>query len=160
MDISTLLGVSQINLTLRAQNKQQALAELTDLLVEAGVVNNKVQFLQDVWLREQQGPTGFDNQIAIPHGQSSAVRYTSLAIGRSQQDIAWDTGSQVRCILLYAVSLDEQNMQRIRLLTQVSCALADDQVIAQLLSENDPQKIIELLDRQTQDSQTQRAETR
>jgi len=147
MDISNVLNVKNIKLNLMAKSKEEAVEELTDLLVRDGAVNNKAQFLKDVWLREEQGSTGFENHIAIPHGKSSGVARTALAIGRTQYEIPWETmdGSDVRCIILFAVCLVDQNATHIRLLSQVSGSLADEEIIEELLKENDPQKIIELL---------------
>jgi len=151
MDISTVLNVQHIKLNMVAKTKEEAIEELTDLLVQDGSVINKDEFLRDIWLREEQGLTGFDNHIAIPHGQSSGVSRTRVAIGRTQYDIPWETmdGINIRCIILYAVRLEEQNANHIRLLTQVSCALADEEVIAQLLEEKDPKNIIEIFNAQT-----------
>lgn len=147
MDISNVLNVKNIKLNLMAKSKEEAVEELTDLLVRDGAINNKAQFLKDVWLREEQGSTGFENHIAIPHGKSSGVARTALAIGRTQYEIPWETmdGSDVRCIILFAVCLVDQNATHIRLLSQVSGSLADEEIIEELLKENDPQKIIELL---------------
>lgn len=150
MDISTVLNLNHIKLNMVAKTKKEALEELTDLLVQDGSVNDKDEFLRAIWQREEQGPTGFENHIAIPHGQSLAVKHTTLAIGRTQHGIPWETmcGSEIRCIILYAVRLEEKNTANIRLLTQVSCALADDRIIAQLLEENDPKNIIEMFNTQ------------
>ncbi|TDS68443.1 PTS system unknown substrate IIA component (Fru family) [Pantoea sp. PNA 14-12] len=146
MDISRILTPCRVNLNLQASSKEAAIIELTELLFSDGVISDKEAFIRDVWLREAEGSTGFENHIAIPHGKSSAVKQTTLAIGRSQQDIPWETldGSKVRCIILFAVRLEDQNTTHIRLLSQVASALADDEVIAQLLVENDPSEIIRL----------------
>ena len=151
MDISPVLNVKHIKLNMVAKTKEEAIEELTDLLVLSGSVANKDEFLRDIWLREEQGPTGFENHIAIPHGESSAVNHTTLAIGRTQHEISWETmdGSDIRCILLYAVRLAEENTNHIRLLTQVSSALADEKIIAQLLGENNPNNIIEIFNTHT-----------
>lgn len=147
MDISNVLNVKNIKLNMTAKSKEEAIEELADLLVLDGSVTNKDVFLKDVWLREEQGSTGFENHIAIPHGKSSAVAHTTLAIGRTQHQIPWETmdGSDVRCIILFAVSLVDQNANHIRLLSQVSGSLADEEIIEKLLKENNPQKIIDLL---------------
>ena len=39
-------------------------------------------YKRQVWQREAEGSTGFENHIAIPHGKSSAVINTTLAIGQ------------------------------------------------------------------------------
>ena len=147
MDISNVLNVKSIKLNMMAKSKEEAIVELTDLLVQDGAVINKEDFLKDVWLREEQGSTGFENHIAIPHGKSSGVARTALAMGRTQYEIPWETmdGSDVRCIILFAVCLVDQNATHIRLLSQVSGSLADEEIIEKLLQENDPQKIIDLL---------------
>lgn len=146
MDISRILTPRRVNLALTATSKEEVINELTELLYQDGAISDRDAFVADVWLREAEGSTGFENHIAIPHGKSAAVRQTTLAIGRTQQDIPWETldGSQVRCIILFAVRLEDQNTTHIRLLSQVASALADDEVIAQLLAENDPSNIIRL----------------
>ncbi|MCU6675265.1 PTS sugar transporter subunit IIA [Leclercia adecarboxylata] len=152
MDISNVLNVKNIKLNMMAKSKEEAIEELTDLLVQDGAVINKDDFLKDVWLREEQGSTGFENHIAIPHGKSSGVARTALAMGRTQYEIPWETmdGSDVRCIILFAVCLVDQNATHIRLLSQVSGSLADEEIIEKLLQENDPQKIIDLLNAETE----------
>lgn len=147
MDISSVLNVKNIKLNMMAKSKEEAIEELAELLVSDGAVINKDVFLKDVWLREEQGSTGFENHIAIPHGKSSGVTRTALAIGRTQHQIPWETmdGSDVRCIILFAVSLIDQNATHIRLLSQVSGSLADEEIVEKLLKEDSPQKIIDLL---------------
>ncbi len=147
MNISNVLNINNIKLNMMAKTKEEAIEELTNLLVRDGSVINKEDFLKDVWLREAQGSTGFENHIAIPHGKSSGVARTALAIGRTQYEIPWETmdGSDVRCIILFAVCLVDQNATHIRLLSQVSGSLADEEIIEKLLQENDPQRIIDLL---------------
>jgi PTS system fructose-specific IIA component len=155
MDISTVLNVKNIKLNMTARTKEEVIEELTDLLVQDGAVTNKEDFIRDVWLREEQGSTGFENHIAIPHGKSSGVSRTALAIGRTQHAIPWETmdGSDVRCIILFAVCLVDQNATHIRLLAQVSGSLADEDIIAKLLVESDPYKIIALFNSETESAE-------
>ncbi|HHQ2394286.1 PTS sugar transporter subunit IIA [Klebsiella pneumoniae] len=154
MDISTVLNVKNIKLNMTARTKEEVIEELTDLLIQDGAVTNKEDFIRDVWLREDLGSTGFENHIAIPHGKSSGVSRTALAIGRTQHAIPWETmdGSDVRCVILFAVCLVDQNATHIRLLAQVSGSLADEDIIAKLLVESDPHKIIALFNSETENA--------
>ncbi|MEL2098056.1 PTS sugar transporter subunit IIA [Klebsiella pneumoniae] len=154
MDISTVLNVKNIKLNMTARTKEEVIEELTDLLIQDGAVSNKEDFIRDVWLREELGSTGFENHIAIPHGKSSGVSRTALAIGRTQHAIPWETmdGSDVRCVILFAVCLVDQNATHIRLLAQVSGSLADEDIIAKLLVESDPHKIIALFNSETENA--------
>ncbi|EOA6069171.1 PTS sugar transporter subunit IIA [Klebsiella pneumoniae] len=155
MDISTVLNVKNIKLNMTARTKEEFIEELTDLLIQDGAVTNKEDFIRDVWLREELGSTGFENHIAIPHGKSSGVSRTALAIGRTQHAIPWETmdSSDVRCIILFAVCLVDQNATHIRLLAQVSGSLADEDIIAKLLVESDPYKIIALFNSETESTE-------
>ncbi|HBQ1616156.1 TPA: PTS sugar transporter subunit IIA [Klebsiella pneumoniae] len=154
MDISTVLNVKNIKLNMTARTKEEVIEELTDLLIQDGAVTNKEDLIRDVWLREELGSTGFENHIAIPHGKSSGVSRTALAIGRTQHAIPWETmdGSDVRCVILFAVCLVDQNATHIRLLAQVSGSLADEDIIAKLLVESDPHKIIALFNSETENA--------
>ncbi|EMD0976764.1 PTS sugar transporter subunit IIA [Klebsiella pneumoniae] len=154
MDISTVLNVKNIKLNMTARTKEEVIEELTDLLIQDGAVTNKEDFIRDVWLREELGSTGFENHIAIPHGKSSGVSRTALAIGRTQHAIPWETmdGSDVRCVILFAVCLVDQNATHIRLLAQVSGSLTNEDIIAKLLVESDPHKIIALFNSETENA--------
>ncbi len=149
-----MLNVKNIKLYMTARTKEEVIEELTDLLIQDGAVTNKEDFIRDVWLREELGSTGFENHIAIPHGKSSGVSRTALAIGRTQHAIPWETmdGSDVRCVILFAVCLVDQNATHIRLLAQVSGSLADEDIIAKLLVESDPHKIIALFNSETENA--------
>lgn len=153
-----MLNVKNIKLNMTARTKEEVIEELTDLLIQDGAVTNKEDFIRDVWLREELGSTGFENHIAIPHGKSSGVSRTALAIGRTQHAIPWETmdGSDVRCVILFAVCLVDQNATHIRLLAQVSGSLADEDIIAKLLVESDPHKIIALFNSETSLSRVRR----
>ncbi|VTN21232.1 PTS system transporter subunit IIA [Klebsiella pneumoniae] len=149
-----MLNVKNIKLNMTARTKEEVIEELTDLLIQDGAVTNKEDFIRDVWLREELDSTGFENHIAIPHGKSSGVSRTALAIGRTQHAIPWETmdGSDVRCVILFAVCLVDQNATHIRLLAQVSGSLADEDIIAKLLVESDPHKIIALFNSETENA--------
>ncbi len=149
-----MLNVKNIKLNMTARTKEEVIEELTDLLIQDGAVTNKEDFIRDVWLREELGSTGFENHIAIPHGKSSGVSRTALAIGRTQHAIPWETmdGSDVRCVILFAVCLVDQNATHIRLLAQVSGSLADEDIIAKILVESDPHKIIALFNSETENA--------
>ncbi len=150
-----MLNVKNIKLNMTARTKEEVIEELTDLLIQDGAVTNNEDFIRDVWLREELGSTGFENHIAIPHGKSSGVSRTALAIGRTQHAIPWETmdGSDVRCVILFAVCLVDQNATHIRLLAQVSGSLADEDIIAKLLVESDPHKIIALFNSETESTE-------
>lgn len=101
MDISRILNTKRVLLDMKATTKAEVIEELTDLLQKDGAISCRETFIQDVWQRESEGSTGFENHIAIPHGKSSAVLNTTLAIGRTRQDIAWKRSMEARFVALF-----------------------------------------------------------
>ena len=55
MDISSVINESKINLKLDAHDKDEVLSAMVDMLVEAGDVNSKEEFIKDVYYRESEG---------------------------------------------------------------------------------------------------------
>ncbi len=101
MDITKILNTNRVILDMQATNKAEAIEELTNLLKKDGAIDCRETFIKDVWQREAEGSTGFENHIAIPHGKSSAVINTTLAIGRTRQDIPWKRWMAVACAVLF-----------------------------------------------------------
>lgn len=101
MDITKILNTNRVILDMQATNKAEAIEELTNLLKKDGAIDCRETFIKDVWQREAEGSTGFENHIAIPHGKSSAVINTTLAIGRTCQDIPWKRWMAVACAVLF-----------------------------------------------------------
>lgn len=97
MDITKILNTNRVILDMKATNKTEAIEELTDILQKDGAISCRETFIQDVWQRESEGSTGFENHIAIPHGKSSAVVNTTLAIGRTRQDIPGKPWTAATC---------------------------------------------------------------
>ncbi len=89
-----ILNTNRVILDMQATNKAEAIEELTNLLKKDGAIDCRETFIKDVWQREAEGSTGFENHIAIPHGKSSAVINTTLAIGRTRRDIPGNAGWQ------------------------------------------------------------------
>ena len=146
MNLDQIIKKNIINLHLKAKNKKQAIEELTNLLVQEGVIASGEGFIEDVYEREAQGKTGIGNYIAIPHGKSDSVIQTSIAIGRTEQDIEWETldDQPVRCILLFAVRKADQDSIHIKLLAKVAGALAEDEVCEALLHGENPEEIVNI----------------
>ncbi|MCG9624438.1 fructose-specific PTS transporter subunit EIIC [Vibrio mediterranei] len=84
-----ILNAQLIKLDLAATDKDAVFNELADVLVNAGKVSDKQQFVKDVWAREETGNTGFEDGIALPHAKSASVVSPAIAVGISKQGIEY-----------------------------------------------------------------------
>lgn len=114
-----------------AKTKEAIIQELGDLLYKNGFVSNAKDFIDDVYLREEEGETGIGQGVAIPHGKSAAVEKTTVAIAILKQDIEWETldGEGVKVVIMFAVKDSDANTTHVLLLQQVAILLANDQFI-------------------------------
>lgn len=152
-DISQVLTQELISLNLQSRSKEDAIAELTDLLVKHGDVIDRQGFIDDVLKRETEGMTGLGQGVAIPHGKSQAVKNTTIAIGISQNDIAWESldNKPVNIIILFAVKDTDANTLHIKLLQKVAILLADESFIQNLHDIKTKEKLIELFEAQPEE---------
>lgn len=136
-----------IDLNMKAISKKEAIAELTEVLYREGYVTDRRTFIDDVYLREGEGQTGLGNHIAIPHGKSDAVKITSIAFGRTENNLVWECpdGKPVHVVILFAVRNVDKTTVHLKLLAQVAAALADDDTLDKLLETNDKAEVIKLL---------------
>lgn len=133
MDITNLIELDTICLDLKAQTKQEALEELTQMLDAAGKLNNPSQFLVDIWKREEIGNTGFDDGIAIPHAKSDAVAKPAVAVGISRNGIDYGAeDSELSDVFFMLASPDGDDNQHIEVLAQISTKIIEDGFVEKL----------------------------
>lgn len=152
-NISQVLTKDLVSLDIQSRSKTGAIEELTDLLVAHGDVIDKQRFIDDVLLRETEGMTGLGQGVAIPHGKSKAVKNTTLAIGISKNDIAWESldNKPVNIIILFAVKDTDANTLHIKLLQKVAILLADETFIERLHNIKTKEELIELFEVQPEE---------
>lgn len=131
----------------KAKSKQEILIELVELLDKKGYVNDRNAFLEDVYLREQEGETGIGQGIAIPHGKSQAVQKTTVAIATLDKEIEWETldDKGVEAIILFAVKDSDANTTHVLLLQQIAILLANDKFLTQLKAVTSVDELFELI---------------
>lgn len=146
MNIGEVLKKENIDLSLTASSKEEALSKLTDKLSESGFLSDKKTFLEDVLKREAISTTGIGCGIAIPHGKSSGVRETTAAIGRLSDSLEWESvdDKPVEFIVLLAVNDADKTGVHVKLLSQMARKLASEETCKRLLSAQSAEEIINI----------------
>ncbi len=146
MNVAEVLKRERIAENLSAKTKEEALAKLTDLLFESGALSDKDAFLKDVLDREAVSTTGIGNGIAIPHGKSANVKETTVAIGRLENEVEWESvdDKPVKLIVLLAVNEEDKTGVHVKLLSGMARKLAAEQTCKRLLDAKDADEIINI----------------
>ena len=145
--ISDLLSRDCVLTDLVADTKLDAIEKMTDRLCSEGAITDKKKFIQDVLAREELGSTGFENQIAIPHGKSPWVKETRIAVAKLKNTVDWETmdSTDVKLVILFAVKDADSGSGHIRVLAKISIALGDDDIVEKLLNANSQQELYSLI---------------
>lgn len=146
LDFTKVVTEDLISLDLKSTTKMGVIAELTNLLFVNGCVSDEAAFIEDVLYREIAGPTGLEKGIAIPHGKSDSVQKTSIAIGRTNKEIEWESldGGPINIIILFAVKNSDKTTTHIKLLQKVAVLLADEEKIEKFQTLQTKREFIEI----------------
>ncbi|MGB3252532.1 MULTISPECIES: PTS sugar transporter subunit IIA [Buttiauxella] len=145
--LSDLLNKACVITDMQANSKMDVIEQLTQSLCEQGIIDNKQGFIDDVLAREALGSTGFENQIAIPHGKSRWVKETRIAVAKLKETVDWETmdSSDVRLVILFAVKEVDSGAGHIKVLARISIALGDDDIVEKLLNANSQEELYRLI---------------
>ncbi|MFC0275805.1 PTS sugar transporter subunit IIA [Enterococcus devriesei] len=145
--IGDVITEELIQLEMKAKTKEEAIHELTRLLMANGDIEDEDVFAADVFQREAEGMTGIGNGIAIPHGKSDSVIKTSLVVGKAIAPIEWESIDEkpVQVVILFAVKDTDANTMHIKLLQKVAMLLADEDFIENMINAQTKAEMLELL---------------
>lgn len=98
---------------LAAKDKDSALQEMVDRLIETEEVKDRAVLLEMLRNRESLGTTGLGKGVAFPHGRSLAVKKLLILFARSNDGVEYDSvdGKPAELFfLILAPPLDENNL--------------------------------------------------
>lgn len=146
MSLTELLKDSLIVMDMAADDKISAIKELGLLMEKEGRITDFAMYIDAVLKREEEATTGIGFGVAIPHGKSAAVTEPTLAFGRSEKGITYDSmdGKPVHLIFLIAVP-ENSNDEHLRILSQLSRKLMHQDVRDNLINADSKSKIYEVV---------------
>ena len=146
MNVSEVLKKENIVTKLDARTKEEALSALVDVLCASGNIKSRDEFLKDVLDREAVSTTGIGNGIAIPHGKSTNVSETTVAVGRLLSPVEWKSvdDAPVEFVVLLAVNDNDKTGVHVKLLSEIARKLASEENCKKLLNTKDADEIISI----------------
>ncbi|MGD8172817.1 PTS fructose transporter subunit IIABC [Vibrio sp. TRT 21S02] len=144
--INQLINENLIQLSLGAETKDDVFHELIEILFQQGRINDKAQFLADIKAREEQGNTGFEDGVALPHAKSAAVIEPAVVIGVSKKGIDYgaEDGQPSKLFFMIA-SPDGGDNHHIEVLAELSSKLIEQGFIEQFINAESNQEALALL---------------
>jgi fructose-specific phosphotransferase system IIA component len=101
MKLSSLLTSSLIKIGVEATEKNQAITELVQFLVDQHHLENFDVLLEKVMSRENKMTTGIGSGIAVPHAKSSLVDKMVMVCGVSYKGVKYESVDSEEVKLLF-----------------------------------------------------------
>lgn len=136
-----------VDLAVDADSKMTAITILADRINQAGRLHNHKGYIESVVERENLTTTGIGFGIAIPHGKSPHVKETTVAFGRLNNKIDWQSldGESVGLVFLLAVPEECQGDQHLKIIAGLSRKLVHQEFRDTLKQASSDREIVELL---------------
>ena len=146
MRLTEILKPTNIKVPLQAKVKNEAIAELVNMLAANGEVTDPKKVLDSVLDREATRTTGIGNGLAIPHGKCTGTDHLVMAIGRPATPIDFQAidGRPVNLIWLLSSPPDKTG-PHIHALARISRLMTIDKFRAALLQAKTPQEAFDII---------------
>ncbi|WP_031540051.1 MULTISPECIES: PTS sugar transporter subunit IIA [unclassified Bacillus (in: firmicutes)] len=134
MDFIDVLKPTLIKIDMVEDTKEAVLEELAKLLKKEDVITSKKEYLEAVYKRELEAPTGIGNAIAIPHGKDKSIKEASVAIAKLKSPIAWESLDDKPVSLVFLLAIPEENkkVEHLKLLSQLAQKLSREETFHDL----------------------------
>jgi nitrogen PTS system EIIA component len=131
--------------SLKANNRNDALKQLVDLLYRSHQISDPEAFYNAIIERESIVSTGIGMGIAIPHAKLSHYKEFFIAIGILDKPVDWNAldSAPVRYIFLIG-GPDDKQTEYLQILSYLTQAIKSEEKRKQLQNFSSPEKIIEL----------------
>jgi fructose-specific phosphotransferase system IIA component len=146
MILTQILQPTCIKVPLDSNDKDSAITELVDMLVDSKQIEDRDAILEAILIREETRSTGIGSGIAIPHGKCNTVKELVMAIGIAKDGIEFDSIDQkpVSIIVLLASPLDRTG-PHIQALARISRLMLDDKFKEQLENATSAEQVYDLI---------------
>ena len=147
MKITDLLNEKSIMLQGSANNKQEVIDQLIELMMENGNIQDKDEYKRVVLKREEEGTTGIGDGIAIPHGKTDAVTKPGLAAMVIPDGVNFDSldGNPAKLLFLIAAPNTKDNVH-LDVLSRLSTLLMDTNFRQALFDAKSPKEFLKCID--------------
>ena len=144
----TILSTDRILLNAVATNKDEAIRQCGQLLVDSGCVES--EYISGMLAREASMSTYLGNGVSIPHGQfenRDHILQTGISVLQIPDGVEWEDGEKAYLIIGIAAQEDEH----VSVLANLAEAIEDDDIAEALITTTDKEVILSYLGKEASD---------
>ena len=146
MVLDNVITEETVKLNISGVDKWTLIEDLVDLIVNSGKASDKEAVLKVVMEREQQGSTGLERGIAIPHARSEAVSGVVGALAVSGEGIDFDSADGRPSHLIFLiVAPPNESTKYLKTLSAITFIGKSESKMSRLLSATSPREVVSVL---------------
>ena len=144
--ITDYITLDMVSLDLRAQNKKEALLELSQLLGVSNSIDDPKVIESALIDREKLGSTGIGKGVAIPHAKTNFAKKLTIAFGRCNEGINFESldNQDVKLFFVFASPLSDSSVY-LKILARISRLIRNETFRNKLLNAKNPQEILNII---------------
>ena len=145
MALVDLMEERIIKVPITSSSKVDILKELVDVLYDAGKVSDVQKAVDALIARENQGSTGLEAGIAVPHAKTDAVNDIAMALGISPSGVDFEAadGKPSHLFFLILAPPDKPGLH-VELLSEIARLCGSPSVVKALMQANSSKDVIEI----------------
>lgn len=146
-----ILKIENIAFDIPAKTRDEALEALSNFAQEKGLTTDAHAVYAKYLQREQEGSTGMEKGIAIPHAQDSSIKESAMIILRLKNKVDWKTfdDQPVDTIISFLIPAQDQN-SHLEYLSNTAKLLTHEDFISELTSSTKPEEVYALFSKYDQ----------
>lgn len=143
--LGDIIDTDNIVLDMTATDRDDALKQLAQLVVKNGIATDADAVYQKYLKREDEGSTGMEQGIAIPHAQDASIKRSAMMVVRLQQPVEWKTfdNQPVDTMISFLIP-EHDNGDHLHYLSNTAKLLTHQSFIKQLKAAHTPMQILTL----------------
>ncbi|WP_125572269.1 fructose-specific PTS transporter subunit EIIC [Lacticaseibacillus songhuajiangensis] len=143
--LGDIIDTDNIVLDMTATDRNDALKQLAQLVVKNGIATDADAVYQKYLKREDEGSTGMEQGIAIPHAQDASIKRSAMMVVRLQQPVEWKTfdNQPVDTMISFLIP-EHDNGDHLHYLSNTAKLLTHQSFIKQLKAAHTPMQILTL----------------
>ncbi|MBI9100283.1 MAG: PTS sugar transporter subunit IIA [Spirochaetaceae bacterium] len=161
MDLVKITDINSCRCGIKAKKKDDVLKKLAKLAVKSDKLKgfSEDDIYHSILERENQGSTGFGNEIAIPHARIKGMEDFLLFIVTDNKGVEFDTLDKKKARIIFVILGPEESVnEHLQILALISRALSHDKVKKELLGASTESALLEVFLKNTMEKEEKSSE--
>lgn len=147
MVLANVVTEETVKLNVSGVDKWTLIEDLVDMIVRSGRASDREALLSAVMDREQQGSTGLEQGIAIPHARSEGVEGVVGALAVSIDGIDFDSADgKLAHLIFLIVAPPNESTKYLKTLSAITFIGKSESKISGLMSASSPGDVVSILE--------------